>query len=108
MFIFSSVLNTFEKLKNNFLVPSTRIMKANYVSSEREAIIARALETPEGRLALANAMIEPIRRNLEYQPIDTLHNRIEGGLAFNRWRMGNKKCDPPETLPSNIILSRYE
>lgn len=36
---------------------------------EREALIAQALETDEGRLALAQAMVEPIRRALEYQAV---------------------------------------
>lgn len=36
---------------------------------EREKMIAAALETPEGRAALASAMVEPIRRSLDYQGI---------------------------------------
>jgi len=36
---------------------------------EREALIAQALETDEGRVALAQAMVEPIRRALEYQAV---------------------------------------
>ena len=39
------------------------------VNAEREAIIAQALDTPEGRVALAQAMVEPIRRALEYQAV---------------------------------------
>jgi len=35
----------------------------------REALIAQALETDEGRVALAQAMVEPIRRALEYQAV---------------------------------------
>ena len=30
------------------------------VNAEKEALIAQALETPEGRVALAQAMVEPI------------------------------------------------
>jgi hypothetical protein len=37
--------------------------------TEREALIAQALETDEGRVALAQAMVEPIRRALEYQAV---------------------------------------
>jgi hypothetical protein len=37
--------------------------------SEKEAIIAQALETDEGRVALAQSMVEPIRRSLEYQAV---------------------------------------
>lgn len=36
---------------------------------EKEALIAQALDTGEGRVALAQAMVEPIRRALEYQAI---------------------------------------
>lgn len=39
------------------------------VNAEREALIAQALETPEGRQVLAQAMVEPIRRALEYQAV---------------------------------------
>jgi len=39
------------------------------VNAEREALIAQALDTPEGRVALAQAMVEPIRRALEYQAV---------------------------------------
>jgi hypothetical protein len=39
------------------------------VNAEREALIAQALDTGEGRLALAQAMVEPIRRALEYQAV---------------------------------------
>lgn len=35
--------------------------------AEREEIIARALETPEGRAALAMAMVAPIKTCLEYK-----------------------------------------
>ena len=38
------------------------------VNAEREALIAQALDTPQGR-ALAQAMVEPIRRALEYQAV---------------------------------------
>lgn len=37
--------------------------------TDKEAIIAQALETDEGRTALAQAMVEPIRRSLEYQAV---------------------------------------
>jgi hypothetical protein len=39
------------------------------VNAERESLIAQALDTPEGRVALAQAMVEPIRRALEYQAV---------------------------------------
>jgi hypothetical protein len=36
---------------------------------DKEQVIAQALETDEGRTALAQAMVEPIRRSLEYQAV---------------------------------------
>jgi hypothetical protein len=39
------------------------------INAEREALISQAMETPEGRVALAQAMVEPIRRALEYQAV---------------------------------------
>jgi hypothetical protein len=44
-------------------------MIAKTTDLERENIIAQALETDEGRTALAQAMVEPIRRSLEYQAV---------------------------------------
>lgn len=35
----------------------------------REMIIARALDTAEGRAALAKAMVEPLKQSLNYQAI---------------------------------------
>lgn len=43
--------------------------KANYTNAQKEIIIAQALNTDEGRVALAQAMVEPIRRSLEYQAV---------------------------------------
>jgi len=40
-----------------------------YTDSDRELVIAQALETQQGRVALAQAMVEPIKRALEYQAI---------------------------------------
>lgn len=39
------------------------------VQREREALIEEALGLPEGRQILAQAMVEPIRRSLEYQAL---------------------------------------
>lgn len=44
-------------------------MDKRAVNQERETVIAQALDTPEGRVALAQAMVEPIRRALEYQAV---------------------------------------
>ena len=43
--------------------------KNSLTDNEKEEIIAQALETDEGRTALAQAMVEPIRRSLEYQAV---------------------------------------
>ena len=48
---------------------SAFLTKTNYNDAGREAIIAQALETEEGRAVLAQAMVEPIKRALEYQAI---------------------------------------
>ena len=39
------------------------------MNEQREIIIAEALNTPEGRIALASAMVEPIKTSLMYQAI---------------------------------------
>jgi hypothetical protein len=36
---------------------------------QREEVLAQAIETPEGRVVLAQVMVEPIRRSLEYQAV---------------------------------------
>lgn len=43
--------------------------KNSLTQNEKELIIAQALNTEEGRTALAQAMVEPIRRSLEYQAV---------------------------------------
>lgn len=40
--------------------------KNSLTTQEKENAIAQALATSEGRVALAQAFIEPIRRSLEY------------------------------------------
>ena len=45
------------------------LSKSNQMDEERATLIAQALETDEGRVALAQAMVEPIRRALEYQAV---------------------------------------
>ena len=45
------------------------LAKNSLTDQEREEIIAQALSTDEGRVALAQAMVEPIRRALEYQAV---------------------------------------
>jgi hypothetical protein len=45
------------------------IDKNGLTYDEKEMVIAQALATEEGRTALAQAMVEPIRRSLEYQAV---------------------------------------
>lgn len=45
-------------------------MSQNKISdSEKEAIVREAFQSDDGRLALAQSMVEPIRRSLEYQAV---------------------------------------
>lgn len=39
------------------------------INEQREEVLAQALQTPEGRTALAQAMVEPIKTSLMYQAI---------------------------------------
>ncbi len=41
----------------------------NLSEDERMEVLSQALDTDEGRVALAQAMVEPIRRSLEYQAV---------------------------------------
>ena len=45
------------------------VKNAKSVNEQKEAVIAAALETAEGRVALAQAMVEPIKTSLMYQAI---------------------------------------
>lgn len=45
------------------------VKNARSVNEQKEAVIAAALETAEGRVALAQAMVEPIKTSLMYQAI---------------------------------------
>jgi len=65
------------------------MINKNGISDEqKQAVVAQALETEEGRVALAQAMVEPIRRALEYQAI-------------------GRKCLMVDELPQGA-LARYE
>lgn len=43
--------------------------KNSLTAQEKEMIIAQAINTDEGRVALAQSMVEPIRRSLEFQAV---------------------------------------
>ena len=44
-------------------------LKNGLTNAQREAVMSQALQTEEGRVALAQSMVEPIRRSLEYQAV---------------------------------------
>ena len=50
----------------------------------KEQIIADALECPEKRKALAMAMVEPIRRSLEYQAVGRKLFLVSSAMPLNR------------------------
>ena len=45
------------------------LYKTQQEDLQKEMVIAQALETEQGRVALAQAMVEPVKRALEYQAI---------------------------------------
>lgn len=51
------------------LLAPVHFISSSYSMDVREAAIAQALDTPEGRIALTQAMVEPIRQALSYQAI---------------------------------------
>lgn len=64
------------------------VYKNTASDNEKEMVIAQALDTDEGRIALAQAMVDPIRRALEYQAV-------------------GRKCLLVDELPQGA-LPRYE
>lgn len=50
-------------------VEPVKFAKKPLTDADKELLIAKALETEEGRAALAASMVEPIRRSLEYQAV---------------------------------------
>jgi hypothetical protein len=71
---------------------------------KKEFIISEALETDEGRTALAQAMVEPIRRSLDYQGaarrLFTVDPLPQGAYADSTYGEIN-------SLPSGITTSSY-
>ena len=55
-----------ENLPSNFGLSSN---ESSYSETEKEALLKEALATDSGRVALGQAMANPIRRNLDYQGI---------------------------------------
>jgi hypothetical protein len=83
--------------------------------TQKEEIIAQALETDEGRVALAQAMVEPIRRSLEYQAVgrkllmvDELPQgalaRYERDVAAVAWVISRRGAVPDQIQEGEEIL----
>lgn len=71
---------------------------------DREGLVAAALNSPEGRLVLAQAMIEPIRAALDYQGIGRrllMLDEIPQGFAVPR-----RRIDPNDgSVPLSSVLN---
>jgi hypothetical protein len=91
------------------------IAKNSLTDSQKEEIIAQAMETEEGRVALAQAMVEPIRRSLEYQAVgrkllmvDELPQgalaRYERDLAANAYVISRRGAVPDQIQEGEEIL----
>ena len=85
------------------------------VNEKRAALIAQAMDTPEGRVALAQAMVEPIRRALEYQAVgrkllmtDELpqgaYARYEKDVRAVAWVLPRRGAVPDDIVEGEEIL----
>jgi hypothetical protein len=88
---------------------SSMIRNNKAYNEQREAIIAMAVETPDGRSALAGAMVDPIKNALNYQGVirklvmvDELpqgaYPRYERDITVKSWIIGNRAG-----VPSSVI-----
>lgn len=81
------------------------IYRNNLTDTQRESIIESALETDEGRTALAQAMVEPIRRSLDYQSVGrrilAVDELPQGALA--RYET---TTNPRDLTPTQIAIAR--
>jgi hypothetical protein len=84
-------------------------------NEQREAVIAMALESPEGRTALAQAMVEPIKTSLMYQAIgrkllmvDELPQgalpRYERDIAVKSYVIGKRGAVPTSIVEAEELL----
>jgi len=85
------------------------------VNEKRAELIAQAMDTPEGRVALAQAMVEPIRRALEYQAVgrkllmvDELpqgaYARYEKDVRATAWVIARRGAVPDNVVEGEEIL----
>jgi hypothetical protein len=84
-------------------------------TSQKQEILAQALETSEGRVAFAQGMVEPIRRSLEYQAIgrkllmsDELpqgaYARYERDVASVAYRVSRRGGVPEQITEGEEVL----
>ena len=89
--------------------------KNGLTDQEKEMVMAQALETDEGRTALAQAMVEPIRRALEYQAVgrkllmvDELPQgalaRYERDVAAIAWVVSRRGAVPDQIQEGEEVL----
>ena len=89
--------------------------KTGLSDQDKEMVIAQALETDEGRTALAQAMVEPIRRSLEYQAVgrkllmvDELPQgalaRYERDVASVAWVISRRGAVPDQFQEGEEVL----
>ena len=89
--------------------------KNGLTDQDKEMIIAQALQTDEGRTALAQAMVEPIRRSLEYQAVgrkllmvDELPQgalaRYERDVAAIAWVVSRRGAVPDQIQEGEEVL----
>ena len=89
--------------------------KNGLTDQDKEMIIAQALQTDEGRTALAQAMVEPIRRALEYQAVgrkllmvDELPQgalaRYERDVAAIAWVVSRRGAVPDQIQEGEEVL----
>jgi len=90
-------------------------MEKRSVNQEREILIAQSLESETGRVALAQAMVEPIRRALEYQAVgrklllvDELpqgaYARYEKDVRATAWIISRRGAVPNMIVEGEEIL----
>ena len=75
------------------------VVDADFVD-EREHLISQALSSDEGRNALAQAMVAPIRRSLDYQGVGRRFMEVspmpQGALAAMDISLVNHPAIPPQ------------
>jgi len=64
-----SIVKMASVLEDNMPSGSTLAGQPSFSNTQRDDIISKAIQTTEGKLSLAQAMDNPIRRNLDYQGI---------------------------------------